>query len=588
MGGRYRAAAVLILGHSITAGGMTTQATAQTPEPKPGPQAAVQGYEPAAFADLPGWAADDHAAAFRAFLKSCARLVEIAAKPESRAKAPAPLIAACRLALGRAGRKIASTEARVFFEHAFTPHRVVHANPRGLLTGYYEPILDGSRVPTSHFSVPVLRRPADLENIVAETDRAAVGGGYSHARRTSDGLVPYHTRTAIEEGALAGQGLELVWLADPVDTFFMHIQGSGRIRLPDGSFIRLAYDGKNGHPYASIGRHLIDQGVIGANAMTLGRLGAWLKADTARGRQVMRHNPSYVFFRELPPAEATAPKGALDIALTPGRSLAVDASLHALGSPVYVNAPTLTHASGGRAFQRLMVAQDVGSAIRGPERGDIYFGSGPACRRAGRGHQATRQFLRVVAESPRNRQRFQMTPGKRGNRRPPGGLTAEEAALWEYVTLDVEPAAPSAGSSPSRWRSVSRIAASSRRDPRHRRRAPPRPARRHLPLRRPLQRLQCRRRSRSPRSRSTAARRAVSPRVPSKSMRASTCMACARTGASRPAQLRQTLPRRRHAHGPGHHRQGRGAVFGQRRRRPDADARAGSAAPERAALAGRA
>ena len=375
--GRHHAAAILMLGHSITAGAMATPATAQMTEPKPGTQVAVHRYVPAAFTDLPGWTADDHAAAFRAFLKSCARLVEIASRPEARAKAPEPLIAACRLALARTGHKIDSAEARVFFEHAFTPHRVVHASPRGLLTGYYEPILDGSRVPTPRFTVPVLRRPPDLENIVAEMDRAAVGGGYSHARRTSGGLEPYHTRTAIEEGALAGQGLELVWLADPVDTFFMHIQGSGRIRLPDGAFIRLAYDGKNGHPYASIGRHLIDQGVIGADAMTLGRLGAYLKADAARGRQIMRHNPSYVFFRELSPAEAIAPKGALDIALTPGRSLAVDAAVHTLGSPVYVSAPTLTHASGGRAFQRLMVAQDVGSAIRGPERGDIYFGSGP-------------------------------------------------------------------------------------------------------------------------------------------------------------------------------------------------------------------
>ena len=234
--------------------------------------------------------------------------------------------------------------------------------------------------------------------------------------------MPYYTRTEIEDGALAGQDLELVWLADPVDTFFLQIQGSGRIRLPDGSFIRLAYDGKNGHPYTSIGRYLIDHGVIGADRMSLAALAPGFKADAARGRQVMRHNASYVFFRELPPAEATAPRARSTSPLTPGRSLAVDASRACAGRAGLCQRAALTPCHRRPRLPALMVAQDVGSAISGPERGDIYFGSGTARRRAGRRDQAARQFLRAAAASPSSRQRFQMTPGKRGNRRPPGGL----------------------------------------------------------------------------------------------------------------------------------------------------------------------
>ena len=256
------------------------------------------------------------------------------------------------------------------------PHRVVHGGSRGLLTGYYEPVIEGSRVPTEKFRVPIYRRPADLENVVPETRRGATGVQFTHLRRSAQGLSPYATRAEIEGGALAGQHLEMIWLPDAVDAFFLQIQGSGHIRFPDGTSVRVTYDGKNGHPYTSVGRYLIDQGVLGADSMTLDRLGAYLRADEARGRQVMHQNASFVFFRELTPAEGDRALGAMGIGLTPGRSLAIDTSVHALGTPIYVVSPTLRHAVPKRSFQRLMVAQDVGSAIRGPERGDIYFGSG--------------------------------------------------------------------------------------------------------------------------------------------------------------------------------------------------------------------
>ena len=195
-------------------------------------------------------------------------------------------------------------------------------------------------------------------------------------RQTAKGLVPYLTRAEIDQGGLKGQNLELLYFRDPVDVFFMQIQGSGRIELPDGQKIRITYDGKNGYPYTSIGRHLLDQGQFQPEKMSLKALTAWLKADRERAQPVMWQNQSYVFFRELKGAEAEGAMGVLGIALQPGRSLAVDTAFHAIGMPIYVTAPQLTHATKTGGFARLMVAHDVGSAIKGPERGDIFFGSG--------------------------------------------------------------------------------------------------------------------------------------------------------------------------------------------------------------------
>jgi membrane-bound lytic murein transglycosylase A len=192
--------------------------------------------------------------------------------------------------------------------------------------------------------------------------------------------VPYATRAEIDGGALAGKGLELAYVRDQVEAFFLQVQGSGRIRLPNGTHLRVGYDGKNGHPYTSIGRTLIDTGEMTESAMSLAALGNYLRADPARGLAVMQRNASFVFFRALTDADGAGPLGVDGIALTEGRSLAVDAGVHAIGAPIYVVAPELTHISGA-PFQRLMIAQDVGSAIRGPERGDIFAGSGDAAGR---------------------------------------------------------------------------------------------------------------------------------------------------------------------------------------------------------------
>ena len=160
-------------------------------------------------------------------------------------------------------------------------------------------MLEGSRTAQGKFQTPVYKRPPDLVNVVAEADRASKPDGLTHVRKTSTGETPYPTRAEIEQGALAGQGLELLYLEDPVEVFFMHIQGSGRIHLTDGTTVRINYDGKNGHPYTSIGRYLIDNNLLEANKVSMAALGKWLRADKARGQQVMWQNQSFIFFREL-------------------------------------------------------------------------------------------------------------------------------------------------------------------------------------------------------------------------------------------------------------------------------------------------
>lgn len=356
-------------------------------------------FEPVPFSDLPGWADDDHLSAFRACVRSARAIGQAEGSASGKTRvANNALVAAARLAAEQAALISTPAAAKTFFEAAFVPHRVVHRGAEGLLTGYYEPVLAGSRARSKEFCFPVYRRPADLVNLVGEAERGALADGLTHARKTAQGIEPYATRADIENGALEGQGLELIWLADPVDTFFMHIQGSGRIRFPGGETIRITYDGKNGHPYTSVGRYLIDAGLFAANDMSLDALKVWLAADPERGRRVMQENRSFIFFRELE-NEDDGPLGALEIPLSSGRSLAVDTGYHAIGTPVYVSAPTLTPWAAANSFARLMIAQDVGSAIRGPERGDIYFGSGDeAGRLAGTTKHAGRFFVLLPRE----------------------------------------------------------------------------------------------------------------------------------------------------------------------------------------------
>ena len=314
---------------------------------------------PTRFADLEGWAEDDHAAAFRALLRSCA------ADPKSPHAADA-------LALGPGA---SSHAARAFFEDRFLPHLIADSARPGFVTGYYEPEIEGSYVRDGPFQLPVYRRPEDLITLAPETERARFNDRITGFRQAADGQVPYYTRGEIWDGALSGRGLELLYLKDMVELFYMQVQGSGRVHLKEGGAVRLGYSGKNGHPYTSIGRLLIERGAIAPDAMSMAAVKAWLRADEARGQALMEENRSYVFFRELDADEGRdGPRGAQGVALTPGRSLAVDTAYHRLGLPVFVTAADLV--TEGQPFRRLMIAQDVGSAIRGPERGDIFWGTG--------------------------------------------------------------------------------------------------------------------------------------------------------------------------------------------------------------------
>lgn len=290
------------------------------------------------------------------------------------------------------------------FSKLFQPQRVSGSRSEGLLTGYYEPLIKGSRTPDATYNIPIYRRPPDLVNMVAESERGAKSEALTHQRQTEHGLEPYLTRAEIEQGGLAGKGLELMYFKDPVDVFFMQIQGSGRVELPNGEKVRISYDGKNGHPYTSIGKILVESGEMSAAGMSLKALKQWLRADRERAKAVMRKNKSYVFFRELSKNESGAPLGANRIPLQPGRSLAIDTSYYALGTPIYVDAPEITHATKTGTFRRLMIAHDVGSAIKGSERGDIYFGSGDdAGRLAGVTKQKGHLYALLPIEGARDR-----------------------------------------------------------------------------------------------------------------------------------------------------------------------------------------
>lgn len=335
-----------------------------------------------AFTELPGWAGDRLEAALPAFRASCAVLARM---PEDR-----PLGGAGELALRAGDFTQACTAAarlpqadtgaaRDFFERHFS----VLAVGQDVLTGYYEPELRGSPTPSATYATPLHGRPPEL----VEVDLGAFVpdlAGRRTAGQVRDGrLLPLPSRAEILAGALDGRGLELVWVDSPVDAFFLQIQGSGRVRMPDGAVLRLGYAAQNGHPYHAIGRSLVEIGALAREDVSMQSIRAWLAAATpAEAAALMNRNPSYVFFRPLPglPAD-TGPLGALGAPLTPGRSLAVDRRQTPLGAPVWVAGRD----PAGAPLRRLAVAQDTGGAIRGAARADLFTGWGEAAaERAGR------------------------------------------------------------------------------------------------------------------------------------------------------------------------------------------------------------
>lgn len=347
--------------------------------PPPKPPAAAR-YEPREFSALPGWAAGAQAAALRAFLAGCEPL-----PPSS------PLKRACEAA--RRAPQGEDAAARRWFEGAFSAYAVIgpEGGAEGLITGYYEPVLSGSRRRGERFRHPVYGTPQDLVSV----DLAAVAPETRHLRLRGrlEGrrLVPYWSRGEIEAGAMRAP--VLAWVEDPVELFFLQIQGSGLIELEHdgrrGEPIRLGYADQNGHPYRSLGRHLIEQGELTLENASMQGIKAWAAANPAKLQEALSFNASYVFFRELP--AHGGPIGALGAPLSAGASLAVDPRHIPLGAPVFL---ATTFPLSERPLQRLMVAQDTGGAIRGAVRGDFYWGGGAeAGQQAGRMRQRGRFWL---------------------------------------------------------------------------------------------------------------------------------------------------------------------------------------------------
>ncbi|HEX8664092.1 MAG TPA: MltA domain-containing protein [Beijerinckiaceae bacterium] len=368
------------------------------PEPAAVGNAALR---PLAFQDLAGWAADDHAAALETFRRTCRAIVED--RPALRTAAPLSegLKRACAAALGPRGPEPGDgVSARRFFETTFGPFEVVPPSGRGFLTGYFEPEYEGSLTPSESFPVPLLARPDDLVTVPQGESLPGLGGLQAGRRGPQEGMVePYPDRAAIEDGALGMLARPIVYLRDAVDAFIVHVQGSARIRLPDGRTVRVAYAGRNGYPFTAPGRVIVERGHVPLSEMNLERLTAWLRQNPEEGREIMRLNRSYIFFRladELSPDDG--PIGGAGVPLTAGRSLAVDRTLWSYGLPVWLEGEVPGADGAPEPLARLMVAQDTGTAIVGSARGDFFVGSGPeAGSRAGR----MRHPVRFVVLLPR-------------------------------------------------------------------------------------------------------------------------------------------------------------------------------------------
>lgn len=322
------------------------------------------------FQSLSDWPAVDPTPAFLAFSRSAPALLAEGAGPDA-----APLRRAAEAALRDRARS--SLEARRFFERFFRPFQRGEG-PVGFLTGYYEPELPASRARSAAFPVPLFRAPPDLLRLPPDAplpEGLEDAQGFARRDPETGRLSPYPDRAAIEAGFLEGRGLELVWLADAVDAFFVHVQGSARLRLTDGETMRVGYAAKNGHRFTAIGRVLVAEGELPLEAADMTGIRRWLAAHPERAPALMRRNRSFIFFREVEGADPNAgPIGAQGVALTPMASLAVDPAFTPYGTPILVDAPTLR--LGDAPFRRLLVAQDTGSAIRGEERGDLFVGSG--------------------------------------------------------------------------------------------------------------------------------------------------------------------------------------------------------------------
>lgn len=334
--------------------------------------AAKPVLEPVRFEQIEGWAADNHGAALAAFRRSCEE-IKLLGRAFQRDVRYGGLRSDWLQVCDRAWQ---AKSARQFYEKEFVALRVSDpTRPEGLFTGYYEPEAAGSRKSGNGYDVPIYRKPGDLVSFDQVTEKKA---GPKYGRLLHDKPTGYFTRREIEEGAIRGRGLELVWLKSWVDAFFIHVQGSGRIRFEDGSTMRLAFAAKSGQPYTGIGGRLVERGALARDNMSMQAIRSWMKVNPGKARELMWENKSFIFFREVKVDDSSlgAP-GAQDVSLTPLRSLAVDRSLWMFGTPIWLDTQVPPGTAGGsQAFRHLMIAQDTGTAITGHVRGDIYWGWG--------------------------------------------------------------------------------------------------------------------------------------------------------------------------------------------------------------------
>ena len=367
-----------------------------------GPARMAEGDEPmhlspARYGTLPGWQEDRHQAALEAFVRSCKPMLN--RDPQARlGDFPVPLVyadihAPCRAAMSLENRD--DPTARKFFEAWFQPYQVRGARSAyGRFTGYYEPLLHGATTRGGPYQTPLRGRPGDLVSVDLGLFRSDLKGRRIAGKIAGGRLLPYPERGEIVTGGIPEPHENvLFWVDDPVDAFFLQIQGSGLVELQDGTHVRVGYAGQNGRPYYAIGRSLIRSGAIQPEDVSLFTIRQWLEANPESASRIMNENKSYVFFRVL--GESEGPLGAQGVPLTPGRSLAVDDRFFGYGLPVWVDIEHPdTEQDPQRVIRRLMVAQDTGGAIRGPVRGDFFWGHGAeAARLAGIMNQRGRKWI---------------------------------------------------------------------------------------------------------------------------------------------------------------------------------------------------
>jgi len=358
-----------------------------------GPSEPVFALGPVGFDDLPGWKADAHSEALPAFLKSCGKIEKL---PKTRRMGTLREMGRVEdwLALCQSARMIRpgnTAEAQYFFESRFQAYSVDSKWARpGLFTGYYEAELNGAFHSDDRYRYPILSRPKDIVSADLDLFDDKWGGGKIAGRVEKGKFIPYYTRGEIDGGALRGRQLEILWTDSPVDAFFLHIQGSGRVNLPDGTSIRLAYAGRNGHRYTAVGRELVAAGIMNLDDVSMPAIRDWMEANPVGANALRQKNKSYIFFRV---SKSPGPVGAEGVALSPGRSLAVDPKYIPYGIPLWL-VTTDPGSKPKKPLRRLVLAQDTGSAIKGPVRGDLFWGFGRyASTKAGIMKEAGTYFL---------------------------------------------------------------------------------------------------------------------------------------------------------------------------------------------------